>query len=244
MKALIQYISIFFFLGIFFTSCFNPEDYVTPDDDIIRFRNGEDTIKITANGIDTAVIKAQISNEAALSRRRVTFKTNLGSFVGGKGDSIVVEADNAFKASASLTSVKTGTANVTAKIMGIKTQNTVKVAFAPAYPTKITVAVDSFAIANNFRSEVVITASLSAPEGAKPSEGYSVEFFLKDAGGNDIGAFLNNDNTSSTGTDGKAKIRYSAGEVDQEGYLTITATTKDINGNNISGTTRIFLSKQ
>ena len=243
MKALIKSSVIFFCIGSLCTSCFNPDDYVTPKDDIIKLVKGEESEKL-ANGVDAALITAQISDKAAPGRRKVIFKTSLGFFLGGKGDSIVVEADESFKASAKVVSLKAGTANVTAKIMEIKAKDVINITFSKAFPDSISVSVDSFSVANSFKSEILITASLSAPNGGKPSAGHEVMFSVNDSVGNNIGTFLNNINTSKTDTDGKAKIRYSAGEVDQEGYLTVIATTEDEDKNEITATTRIYLSNQ
>lgn len=161
MKTLIKNCIMFFCLGSLCTSCFNPDDYVSPKEDLIKLVKIEDTKKI-ANGVDAALITAQISDKAAPGRKKVIFKTSLGYFLGGKGDSIVVEADESFVASAKVASLKDGTANITAK-------DTVSINFSKALPDNISVSVDSFSVTNSFKSEILITASLSAPNGGKPS---------------------------------------------------------------------------
>lgn len=221
-------------------ACYNPDDYIDIDKNKIIYLEKKDTTSI-ADGINKVTVKVKISDEAAREKREVIFKTDLGSFQNGS-DSIVVDAEDNFMASASLASLVAGTATVSAEIMGVKAQNTYTIKFDKAYPEKITVSVDSFAIANNFQSEVLITASLETNNRGKSSAGHPVSFIVTNGNGEAVGTFLNNINTGTSDMKGKVFIRYSAGEVNQSGYLAITATTTTVTGSSISGTTHIFLS--
>jgi hypothetical protein len=221
------------------TACYNPDDYINIDEDKIISLDKKDTT-IVADGVSSVPVVVRISDESVRGNRSVIFKTDLGFFKNGKGDSIVVNANEDFKAFASLASLRTGTATVSAKILGVKAKNNYRVTFEKAYPDKIVVSVDSFAIANNYQSEVLITASMSTNNGGKPSAGHPVSFFVSNANGVPLGDFLNNISTGISDIEGKVRVRFSAGEVDQNGYLTITATTTTATGS-ISGTTRIYL---
>lgn len=227
---------LLFFLG----GCFNPEDYESPDPGkIVWFVSGDTTV--AADASSSAKIVAQISPDAAPERRKVVFKTSSGSFKNGSGDSVVVEANKDFQATAYLTSIKTLTSEVSIKARSVKSDVTRKIEFTKAYPDKIAVTVDSFAIENNFKSEVLITASLSLNNGGKPSVGHRVNFKATDQGGHDLGHFLNGQDFAFTGADGKTSIRYSAGETSYKGPLTITAVTATSDGTSINHATIIYL---
>jgi hypothetical protein len=221
--------------------CFNPKAYddVKPDGKINLL--GSDGMSV-ADGSSSFEVKAKISSEASAGRRTVTFQTNLGSFKGGKGDSIDVEAID-FVSAAKLTSVKEGTAKVTVKIKGVQAIENRTVTFTKAFPEKISVEVDSFSVKNNFRSEATITATLSTNNNGIPSTGHPVVFTVSDNSGNPVGFFLNNISDSSTDSQGKVKIRYSAGTSPYTGFLTIKASTKSSETEIIFSTTQIFLEK-
>jgi hypothetical protein len=221
-------------------SCFNPDDYKNPDSAKIITLLSIDTTAI-ADGANAVPVKVRISADAANNKRKVVFKTSLGSFKGGAGDSIVVTAGENFMAMANLVSVNTGLATVYAKILTVKTKSQMKVTFTKAFPETVKVSVDSFQIKNTFKSEITITASLARGNGGIPSTGTPVTFRVQDQAGNDVGTFLNNTNISTSGSDGKTKIRYSAGPTTYQGYLTITATIVKSDGVTTSATTRIFV---
>jgi hypothetical protein len=245
MKLLVRNTCFILSLVIICSGCFNPEDYYKPNDDnIITFTSRQiDTVR--ADGVSSSRIIVKISDKASQGRRKVIFKATSSFFLGGKGDSMIVEADpdSAFQAKAELASLRVGTANVSAEIMGVEAKEPRTVVFTKAYPNSISVSVDSFSIANNFKSEVLISVIMGARNGGKPSMNHPVKFFVSNASGSAVGTFLNNRSSGSSDAEGKVRIRYSAGELEQDGYLTITATTDTAMDHSVSATTRIFLSK-
>jgi len=229
------------FSCILLVSCFKEDAYNNPSPDkIINFTISDQTI--AADAISTVSIKVKISEDAAPDRRKVVFKTSLGSFVNGVGDSIVVTVGSNYEASANLLSVIAAEATVSASIQSVKALNEPKVTFSKAFPDIISVLVDSFVIYNNFSSETLITSTLSKTNGGKPSRGHLVSFQVTDLSGNPLGTFLNGISTSTTNNDGKASVRYSAGPISYLGFLIIRATTQKEDGSQISITTQIYLS--
>lgn len=227
--------------------CFNPKDYDTPpvSSDSIWWVSGN-AKDVLANGATAAKVVAQISDKAAPGRRTVVFRTTSGAFVGGKGDSIAVEVDQNFRASAELTNTSPGEAAVYAKIRGVSTVDSVRVNFIQVYPTKIlSVTVDSFAVRSNYKSEVWITATLSADKGI-PSVGHPVTFSATQLDGKtSVGGFLNNNPVAKTDASGKARIRYSPGVTTYQNFAIIKATIttkKDpASTDTTSNTTRIYI---
>ena len=235
--------------GLVAFGCFNPEDYDTPpvSSDLIWLVSGN-AKDVPANGATRAKVVVQISDKAAPGRRTVVFWTTSGAFVGGKGDSIAVEVDRNFRASAELTNTSPKKAEVYAKIRGISTVDSVRIDFIQAYPDKISsVTVDSFAVRANYKSEVWITASLGSGNGV-PSMGYPVTFAVTQLDGKtSVGGFLNNNPVAKTDASGKARIRYSPGVTAYENFAIVKATTttkKDPTPTDTtSRTTRIFILK-
>jgi hypothetical protein len=220
-------------------SCFNPDKYDDPDpDDIVHVVSGNATG--VANGKTVVVVKGTVSKNASKQKRYIVFKTTLGSFVGGKGDSLVKEAYPNFEAKAELISVEDGEAVVFAESQGIRSKDSVVVHFDKVLPSSITVTVDSFAVSSQYNRDVIITATMEGVGGGKPSVGAVVRFEVQDSSGNDVGFFLNGNNKASSDANGVAKIRYSPGGVPYRGYLFIKAFSED-NPAATPGSTRIFL---
>jgi hypothetical protein len=234
------------FIGVFCmvaaTSCFKEGAYNKPDVNSLIQLSADTLTEIAADGVSHTLLTARISKDASPDRKKVIFRTSLGSFESGTADSVVVTAGQDFTATAFLTSVKVGKALVTASILGNTAVDSPEITFIMAYPTKIKVSVDSFQIYTDYSSQSVVTAALSTDNGGKPSSGQRVDFDVQDDNGNPVGSFLNNIAYGTTGLDGKATIRYSAGPGHQPGYLKITAQTQKAGGGAISANTQIYLS--
>ncbi len=195
---------------------------------------------VQANGHASAVITVSVKKDAIRSRRTILLKTNLGEFIGGKGDSVLITANDSFVSEARLKSSIPGEATIIAEIAGLKKMVPGRIEFARAYPEEITVNVDSFSIVNSFKSESIITASLVSGNGVC-SIGQAVSFSVTGPEGHGIGAFLNGVSIAETDVNGKAKIRYSAGNTNIAGRLKITAETKKADNSTISANTYIYL---
>lgn len=222
------------------TGCFNEDTYdLVEGKDIVNLH--VDTLsKVQANGHESAIIDVNISNNADPSRRNILLKTSLGSFVGGKGDSIIVTANHGFRTEAKLISTKVGSATISATISGLKATSSGAVKYIRAYPDRITVTVDSFAVSDTFKDEIIITASLKSGNGI-PSEKHLVTFNVLDFNGNPIGFFLNNRNNAETNESGKASIRFSPGTTGSSGQLKIVADTQTEDLSSLVATTYINL---
>lgn len=220
-------------------ACFKDSAYnnVNPDD-IITVSGSEG--EVSADGVASGTLLANISSSSAPDRRQVTFKTSMGNFKGGNGDSIVLSPDSGLIVKAQLVSTIVGNAKVTATIRGITTSTPAIVSFVRAFPTGINVSVDSFVIYNVYSSEVLITATMTAGSG-KPSKGQMVHFKVTYEDGVPVGTFLNNIDSVACDAAAKAQIRYSAGEATRLGNLIITASTFNQQGQIISANTKIYL---
>jgi hypothetical protein len=224
------------------SSCFKPADYENTDPSLLINITTNDTT-VPADGAATAIIKARLSKDAAPDRRMVIFKTSLGTFQSGSGDSVKVEAKNTADgiiATAYLTSISEGEAVVKTSILGYEANQPMKVTFVRAYPEGIRVSVDSFAIHASYQSEVLITATVSTANG-KASAGTLVNFEVRDDNNNLVGTYLNGRSSARTNQQGTASVRYSAGETNTRGRLTIQATTTKADGTDLPATTQLFL---
>jgi hypothetical protein len=220
-------------------SCFKKEDYDHVDSaSLIKFKLHNQSQ--FADGNSSVNIQVIVDSKVAPAKRVVVLKTSLGSFISGKGDSIVVKADDNLLVSADLVSAKDGAATITAYISNYAITDLTPVTFKPAYPVKITASVDSFSIKNSFKSEVVITASLKSDKGV-PTQGQVVTFSALSPTGTPIGAFINGINTAQSNASGIATIRFSAGQTSTTGKLTISAQVNKEDGTPISGITYIYL---
>lgn len=230
-------------LAISIYGCFDPEDYeqVVASDKNIWFIS-DNIPGVFADGVSSGTISVAITEKASVGRRTVVFKASSGAFKGGSGDSVVVEVSRDFKASAQLTSLRAGTVTVTAEILGLRADGERKIEFKKAFPNDITVHVDSFSVASDYKGEVSIAASLSAANNGKPSIGHEVSFNVVDALTNQtIGDFLNNQFTANTDENGIASIRFSPGVVKFKGYAIITAITNISDSQVKSNKTRIYI---
>ncbi|MCR8560409.1 hypothetical protein KXD93_22335 [Mucilaginibacter sp. BJC16-A38] len=228
--------------ALFYSACFNPKKYddITPMG-LIAISSSDSTT--AADGSGSYVVNAEVLDKKAdAGKRTIVFKTTMGTFKGGS-DSIAVVADANFQCSAKLTSVKAGKATVTAKIQNITALKTPSVTFTTAFPSKVTVAVDSFSVKNDNRSETLVTATLGTASGGVPSVGTTVTFTATDNLGTMVGTFLNNISTGNTDANGQVKLRYAPINTPYTGYLTFTATSTDADGKPVLGTTRIFITK-
>ncbi|GAB3244079.1 hypothetical protein GCM10027346_41420 [Hymenobacter seoulensis] len=221
-------------LGGSCSACFNSDDYATADPTIVRVLTT--TGKAVANGDSSLRVQARVSDAAARNRRQILFKTSLGFFKANQADTLTVDAGEEFTAEAEVASVRTGTAEVTATAGGVEAQEKAVFTFDQAYPTALTVSVDSFAVSNRFNNQVTLTATLSSGRRGKPSVGHPVRFDVL-AGSTPVGNFLNGVATASTDATGAAKIRYSPGGISTTGTLTVVATTIPASGTPISATT-------
>lgn len=235
-------VSILIYGIVILQSCFKEDDYdKVAADQLIKYLSN--TSQQIADGKLSAEIKVKISEDAANNMRKVVFKTNLGFFENGMGDSVVIDAGNEFIATARLLSVNEGDAIISATIQGFKAQNPPVIKFLKAFPESISVSVDSFVIYNNFSSETIVTTTLRRLNGGWPSTGHRVDFRVTDLFDNPIGSFLNGQSFARTNSDGKAVIRYSAGPSTYQGQLKITATTIKEDNSSIQSTTQIYLSQ-
>jgi hypothetical protein len=196
---------------------------------------------IPADGVSEAVIKAELSREAALNKRTVVFLTSKGFFQGGKGDSLAKEIDSNFVASASLSSVHEVTATVNFKVQNRLSTFEKKISFVKAFPTTIIVKVDSFAVPSNYKGETLITAYLKTANGGVPTSGHPVNFSVSAPGIDPFGDFLNQISVITTNSEGKASVRYNPGKTVYEGYVTISASTLKADGTREINSTKIFI---
>lgn len=243
MKNLCSFLLIFSLCGIS-SACYRADKYDNPDPTLITLDNISSTG--IADGNTSTKIKAQISPDAVKAKRTIAFKTTLGSFKGGKGDSVLLEAGDDFASTAELVSTSVGNAIVSAKAYGITAKEKATVAFQRAYPNSITVSVDSFAISNRINNELTITAIVKLDNGRKPSAGTPVMFnvyYPSNPAGSQVlvGAFVNNIRQASSDANGIARIRYSPGGVNYQGDLTITATTTNPGSPDPTAITTVFL---
>ncbi|MCB2380059.1 hypothetical protein LGH70_20865 [Hymenobacter sp. BT635] len=246
MKTVVRY-SLVVVLSLLSTGCYQPDKYDNPSPDLVQLEHTGTPLTGLADGTTPTEIRARISSDAARSKRTVVFRTTLGSFVGGKGDSLRTEAAADFVATAKLISPSEGSATVSAKTYGVEANPKVQVTFARVYPTRITVSVDSFAVSNSITNELLLTATLSSTDG-RPSAGTLVTFdatYPSNPAGPQAtaGSFVNNIRQARTDANGVARIRYSPGGIDYQGYLTITATTSSALNTppDLAASTRVFL---
>jgi hypothetical protein len=231
-------ISIYIILGTIMVRCFNPDDYDSGKSSTQVKLSPTDTA-VVADGVSSAKIEFRVVSNRPTALYPITFKTTAGSFIGGQGDSIVISPEKNFIAYASLVNTKAETATVIVKMPSVTFSSTSKVEFTKAYPDKIFVSVDSFAIKSSFNSEIMITANISTATGGVASSGTTVNFNAYDNNNNPIGYFLNMRNNSISDIKGKATIRFSAGQTAYRGLLRIIANTTKENGDIISDTTFI-----
>lgn len=220
-------------------SCFKKEDYdyVNPND-LLTFNDHMQTAK--ADGNDAVTITVSVDSKIAITKRIVIFKTTLGSFVSGKGDSIVLKGDDGPKLSAQLISTKRGIASISAKIADYMVNDSKPISFDRVYPVNITASVDSFAIRSSYKSEVLITASMKSDDGI-PSQGQNVTFSAFTSAGTPVGVFLNGINTGISDGKGNATIRYTAGSTPYRGQISLIVQTEKEGGSIIQGSTVINL---
>ncbi|SFM90390.1 hypothetical protein SAMN05428949_1235 [Chitinophaga sp. YR627] len=237
------YLIIFFFCSLYiFSGCFKQQDFDrVQGSDLLTFTFVPQTV--LADGASPATISLKIDSKAIPSKRKLLLKTSLGSFVGGNGDSIIVEADEQFKAGALLVSTRTGQALITATIAGHDVMDTTHITFIKAYPESITISVDSFSINNNYNKEILLSASLKRNNGGVPSQGYSVEFRVVNTTGNVVGFFLNGNPNAITDGNGRTNIRYIATDAASPGKHLAIAFTQQADGSTISDTTYFFVTK-
>jgi len=243
MKNRLRFLLIFP-LCIISTACYRADEYNNPDPDLLKLEHADTPVTAVADGSTAVEIRAHISQDAARGRRNVVFKTTLGSFQEGKGDSLVREADENFTATAKLVSTNVGIAHISAKAYGVTAKDKVMVDFQRASPTSLTVSVDSFAISNRINNELTITANAKLDKGRRPSAGtivvFNVHYPSNPAGPlATAGSFVNNIRQASTDANGVARIRYSPGGVNYQGNLTITATIPTLPDS--VATTTVFL---
>ena len=222
--------------GILLIRCFDPTVYEANKTDT-KIEFSPDDTTIVANGVSKAKIKFQVLEKKPTKSFPVVFKTTVGSFVGGEGDSLVVIPTSNYSTTVKLVSASVGVATVTAKIRGIKFEETATVNCSQAFPDQIVASVDSIAIHNSFDSEVIITASVSISTGGVPSSGHQVVFTAYTEDNEEIGYYQNGIKTSKTNSAGKATIRFTVGETDYTGRLRIVASTKTETGATKEGET-------
>ena len=222
------------------TACFNPDAYVAPSG-AGRIAFGASARTALADGVSVAELQAQLTADAAPGRRAVVFKTTLGSFKKGQGDSLVVQADSSGLARAELVSGRAGTATVSVRAGSLRAVKTQQIEFQPAFPDALTASVDSFSISNALNSELLLAATLRTANGGKPSVGHPVSFVVFTAAGDSVGAFLNGQNVGSTDANGVARVRYSPGRVNYQGFLTVRARTRKADNTLLAATTPVYL---
>jgi len=231
-----SFIIIYSVFCVLLSGCFNPEDYEPKKSETEIDMSPPDTT-VVANGASAAKIKFTVTKQRPTKDLPIILNTTLGSFVGGKGDSLVVSPANDYSIVIRLVSTSTGTAKVTAKIGEVTFGKIANVIFTKAFPDKISVSIDSFAIHNSFSSELVITASITQSTGGVASSGHAVEFSAVTESETEIGYFVNEQNTATSNTAGKVSIRFSVGNTNYIGRLKIIASTLDANGATINAET-------
>src|SRR5688572_26656858 len=115
MKSRRSSVVIYSVLNVILLGCFNPEDY-DPKRNTTEIEMSPADTTVAANGVSAAKIKFKVTKNQPTKDLPTIFKTTTGSFVGGKGDSLVINSVNDYKATISLVSTSIGTAKVTAKI--------------------------------------------------------------------------------------------------------------------------------
>ncbi|WEK34604.1 MAG: hypothetical protein P0Y53_19125 [Candidatus Pseudobacter hemicellulosilyticus] len=194
--------------------------FTAPDpEQLIRFTPGSFPAGV-ADGATAIEIKAQINNKMPAGRRKVSFRTDGGSFAAGSTvNSVEIEPDASGLARVLLRSRQEGFSTVTVEHNGIN--RSAEVEFKKAMPDQLSVETP-FTIQAGIASQVTVTAQLSRQTGL-PSSGFEILYtaFTKD--GAAIGLFKTQ---KASGADGKATVLYSAGNTTYRGPVTITATLK------------------
>lgn len=238
MKNLSKTIGLVVVFSIFL-ACFNEQDYdlVNPKD-LLNIESHIQTAK--ADGADIVNVTITLNPKIEKSKKIVILKTSLGTFISGKGDSIVLKEDDQLKFTGQLVSTKIGQASLSAKIGNYVVKDENQVTFTRAYPVQISASVDSFAIKSNFQNELKITASMRSERGI-PTQGQKVIFGGFTSDGTPIGEFLNGVNSSSSDVNGNATIRFAVGPTIYRGKITIKVETQKEDGAVITGSTIIHL---
>lgn len=177
------------------SSCHSSDDYqLTPEriEDIIEL--DITSTSVLANGADVVEVKAFLSQKADDKRSTIVFKTTSGTFVGGMGDSVSVQAKDTTDANGKSNKVAVaklksglniGRAIVTARVGSVIANGEKKIDFIKAFPTQVTVDKDTFAVKAFFAGEATVNAKISRETGS-PSIGNVVDFYARDMKGTEI----------------------------------------------------------
>jgi hypothetical protein len=163
-----------FLLLSFALSCSDVESPTeVPIDSIIIIQRLEST-PLRADGMSTTTIRAQLPAEATVND--VTFRTDLGKFLGASGDgtSITAKADEQGRVDVVLaTGTTSGTAHLSASVSNFLVR--ADVVFLPANPDSLSVETNNSSVARDGKRIAVITVYLVRHSGTV-STGVPVTF--------------------------------------------------------------------
>lgn len=219
-------------------SCFNPEKYqLQPDKvpSIIRLLNSA-AESMPADGSSRIEIKAVIDAKTADNRSSVVFKTTAGSFVNGKGDSVVVTAqvsefgnNGQGKVATALlrSSTNVGTATVSVRYGSIAAVRTKTVKFVNAYPSRIRIDSIAFFVKPAFASVANLSVQVARDKGM-PSVNNIIRFRATDSLNRAVGVFRSLDST--TNAEGRASVIFGVSDSTYLGNIKILALSVNEKG--------------
>jgi hypothetical protein len=189
-----------------------------------------------ADGATITPITAEISGALPAARRKVTFTTTGGGFVGAASPSdgtpqpsIEVDADGSNRATAFLRSPSNAvsTAFVTARVDSTPAVSaSTSVQFVRALPQRVLVTVDKASLPRTVAAFTVVTCSLVREPGV-PTEGTIITLRGVDSAGNDVGTFTKVQRSNAVGV---ATAEFFPGTLAAPGTLTISCTAEGITG--------------
>jgi|GEM_PF-6376692 len=219
-------------------ACFNPEKYQLQPDKIPSIIRLDDPTaeSMPADGSSLIEIQAVIDANTADNRSSVVFKTTAGSFVNGKGDSVVVTAQIADYGNNSQGKIATallksslhvGEATVSVKYGSIAAVQTKPVKFVKAYPSRIRIDSSAFFVKAAFASVVNLSAQVGREKGM-PSVNNIVRFSATDSLNRAIGVFRSLDST--TNAEGRASVLFGVRDSTYLGNVKLVALSVDEKG--------------
>jgi hypothetical protein len=179
-----------------------------------------------ADAVTLVRIEATIDTSLKGDARRVKFATSAGLF-GDKPDTEVRADESGLAVTFLRAPLEAGTAQVTASA-GLTTLRS-DVTFTTAFPERVDVDPSAFAVEAAPGKEITITATLRRTTGV-PTLGRQVTFTSS------VGRFSNAGPSNAAGV---VVTRYTPGDTDYRGPVTITALTVGPSGSIISGSTTI-----
>lgn len=174
-----------------------------------------------ADGASLVDIVATVAAGLPSGRRTVTFRTNLGEFRPGNGDTLTIEADRSHVAHASLSSETVGTARVSATVDGATA--TANVQFTQSRPDSLFVSPAASTLSSG--DSMVVTVTLLRETGAV-SPRLQVNYSATTAAGASIGTFSG----VTLADDGVSRATFHLGTTMHLGPVTIRAAVGNEEG--------------